>query len=361
MGKHASNDDRKKLIDAVFSQKMSLDLAAKTHGFKYKTASKIINIFRKQDRIDKITKLGRKKKFGSDIQKKIEEFFAAKSDATLKQCKNHLELVLGEPAPCLSTINRFLTSSKFSLKVLSIVPEQRNTEGTKELRKRYATRYSTLEVNELTNFIYIDEFGCNLHLRRNRGRSLIGTAATIATNGSRGNNLSVCAAINASGPILFNAKYNAFNNEHFINFIKELNKKLDPSKQNILVMDNVSFHKTSEVRDSIIACGLKLLYLPPYSPMLNPIEECFSKVKNIIKQQHSRTNRGLMEAVEFAFNSVTSEDCSGWIRHSKKFFPQCINKQDINTEPEDPRFSDDEDEDMMEWDSEDELIQDSNF
>lgn len=204
------------------------------------------------------------------------------------------------------------------------------------------------------NFVFIDEFGCNLSLRRGRGRSKVGTAATINTPGSRGHNLSVCAAIDINGPIHWFYKYQAFNQDHFITFLTELKAKLDPAKRNFLVMDNVAFHKTNTIRDFLRENHLDIIYLPPWSPMLNPIEECFSKVKGIIRQKRSSSGPDLMESINIAFRSVTASDCSGWFRHSKKFFSQCFNEQPIGVEPE-PDLDGDFDMFESESDSEDEI------
>lgn len=87
--------------------------------------------------------------------------------------------------------------------------------------------------------------------------------------------------------------------------------------------------------------------------MLNPIEECFSKVKNFIRTQRCQSDSSLLSSVNLAFVAVSASDCSGWYRHSKKFLPQCFNKKPIQTEPEDVS---DLDSNFDEHESEDELL-----
>jgi transposase len=65
----------------------------------------------------------------------------------------------------------------------------------------------------------------------------------------------------------------------------------------IVVMDNLSAHKTQEVRELVEGAGCELLYLPPYSPDLNPIEEAFSKIKNLLRKAEARTREALVEAM----------------------------------------------------------------
>ena len=80
-------------------------------------------------------------------------------------------------------------------------------------------------------------------------------------------------------------------------------------------MDNLSAHKTQKVRELVKGAGCELLYLPPYSPDLNPIEEAFSKIKSIVRKAEARTREALVEALGPALSSVTQEDASGFFEH----------------------------------------------
>jgi len=336
MGKHASNELRERLVDMVYDKSFDLKVAAAALGLNYKTAHKICQVFQKQDRTQRIKPKGRPKVFSEAMREEIVKYCTVTNpDATLLECRKHIDSMkdhFNSQAPSLATIHTILRGLKISLKALTRVPEQRNSEATIELRKKYAVRYTRQEGS--VNFVFIDEFGCNLWLRRGRGRSRIGTPATITTPGSRGNNLSVCAAIDINGPIHYFAKYHAFNQEDFIGFLSALSEKLNTSIKNVLIFDNVAFHKTSRVQAFLRENNLQFMFLPPWSPMLNPIEECFSKVKNCIASQRSCSNSALLAAVSTAFASVTKDDCSGWFRHAKEFFPQCLNEQPIQSHPE---------------------------
>jgi len=80
-------------------------------------------------------------------------------------------------------------------------------------------------------------------------------------------------------------------------------------------MDNLSAHKTEKVRELVEEAGYELLYLPPYSPDLNPIEEAFSKIKGILRKVEARTREALVEAVGPALSWVTEEDVRGFFEH----------------------------------------------
>ena len=83
----------------------------------------------------------------------------------------------------------------------------------------------------------------------------------------------------------------------------------------VVILDNCSIHHVPEVAKSIQDVGELLIYLPPYSPDLNPIEELFSKVKKVMKSSEMDQN-DIEILLSASFASVTTEDCIGWIRHT---------------------------------------------
>jgi transposase len=80
----------------------------------------------------------------------------------------------------------------------------------------------------------------------------------------------------------------------------------------VVVMDNLSSHKTVGVQEAIEAAGATVRYLPPYSPDFNPIEFMWSKVKQHLRSVAPRTNRQLVTAVGDAMRSITPDDCRGF-------------------------------------------------
>jgi transposase len=82
-----------------------------------------------------------------------------------------------------------------------------------------------------------------------------------------------------------------------------------------VVMDNLTAHKGSRVRELVEERGCELLYLPPYSPDFSPIEEAFSKVKAVLKKACARTRGALVEAIAVALSGVTAEDAKGFFGH----------------------------------------------
>jgi transposase len=83
----------------------------------------------------------------------------------------------------------------------------------------------------------------------------------------------------------------------------------------VVVMDNLSSHKGSRVRELIEGRGCELIYLLPYSPDFNPIEEAFSKIKGLLRKAEARTREALVEAMGRAISAVTPRDAEGFFEH----------------------------------------------
>jgi transposase len=96
-----------------------------------------------------------------------------------------------------------------------------------------------------------------------------------------------------------------------------LERVLAPSLRpgQVIVMDNLSSHKGSRVRELIEERGCELMYLPPYSPDLNPIEEAFAKLKALLRRAGARTREALIEAMGRALDAVTASDARGFFEH----------------------------------------------
>jgi transposase len=80
-------------------------------------------------------------------------------------------------------------------------------------------------------------------------------------------------------------------------------------------MDNLSAHKGERVKELIEGQGCELLYLPPYSPDLNPIEEAFSKIKSLIRKAEARNREALLEAIGAAISALSAQDARGFFEH----------------------------------------------
>ena len=95
-------------------------------------------------------------------------------------------------------------------------------------------------------------------------------------------------------------------------------------------MDNVRFHRSESIINLINQNNYGILYLAPYSPFLNPIENMFSKWKNIVKRSNPLNENSLMNAIYNGANIITSEDCNNYFRHMASYIPRRMSSEIIN-------------------------------
>lgn len=83
----------------------------------------------------------------------------------------------------------------------------------------------------------------------------------------------------------------------------------------VVVMDNLTAHKGGRVKELIEEQGCELIYLPPYSPDFNPIEEAFAKIKGIVRKGEARSREALIELIGQAISAVSARDAQGFFEH----------------------------------------------
>ena len=161
--------------------------------------------------------------------------------------------------------------------------------------------------------IFLDESGINLSMARSRARAVRGERALGHVPKNWGDSVTLCASIGLRGVVAPLYLHGSMTGLHFENYVEQfLVPELRP--HDIVVMDNLSVHKMVAVRQYIEKAGAQLLFLPPYSPDLSPIEPAWSKVKALLRRSAARTYDALLEAVELALRAVTPADARGWFR-----------------------------------------------
>jgi transposase len=130
-----------------------------------------------------------------------------------------------------------------------------------------------------------------------------------------GDSITLVAGMRASGLVAPMLVVGSMNGPAFADYIRRC---VAPELRagDVVVMDNLGAHKVADVRAAIEEAGATLLFLPPYSPDLNPIEMAWSKLKALIRKVKPRHLDELVEATRQALQSVTSDDLLGWLRHA---------------------------------------------
>jgi transposase len=156
--------------------------------------------------------------------------------------------------------------------------------------------------------------GSNLGLTRSYGRAEPGQRVLDYVPGDRGGNVSTIGAIGLDGIRTGLSVPGAIDGETMLFFVEEL---LVPTlnRGDIVVMDNNPIHKLDEIEDAIEAAGAWVLFLPTYSPDLNPGEPCWSKVKSRLRSLKPRTLPDLLDALVQAFSAITQHDILNWFQH----------------------------------------------
>lgn len=184
----------------------------------------------------------------------------------------------------------------------------------KQLRAAFAVRVTEELGDILPRLKFLDESGINLGMTRLYGRAAPGARVVEATPGTSGLHYTMVAVLGVNGvqaPLLFDGAMTTLTFETYVEAV------LVPTlrRGEILMLDNLSAHKGSPAQATLEAHGVQVLFLPPYSPDLNPIEKCWGKVKQALRAAKARTWEDLIEAVRKALLSVSREDVLAWFAH----------------------------------------------
>lgn len=166
----------------------------------------------------------------------------------------------------------------------------------------------------MRRYKFVDESGINLALTRLYGRARRGQRAVGSTPINYGENVSLIAALDSNGldaPMMIAG---AVDGEVFRVWTEQV---LCPTLAvgDIVMMDNLQAHKVRGIREAIEGRGARLIYLPPYSPDLSPIEQCWSKIKTALRTAGARTYRALERAIKRALEMITESDALAWFAH----------------------------------------------
>jgi transposase len=161
---------------------------------------------------------------------------------------------------------------------------------------------------------FIDEFGVHLGLTRLFGRAAPGERVTEGTPGYSGPHYTVVAALALQGiaaPWVFEGATSGVAFETYVDQV------LSPTLRagDLVLIDNLSAHKSEPVRQQIESRGARLHFLPPYSPDWNPIELCWAKVKAALRDAKSRTWEALVDALADALRAVDRSEACAWFAH----------------------------------------------
>ena len=181
-----------------------------------------------------------------------------------------------------------------------------------EKRKEWA---ESITPEQLDHLVFLDESGVNTDMTRRYGRARSSKRCVDHAPLNTPQTTTVLSSIRFNGEKAFTTYQGGTTGKRFVAYLKDiLLPTLHPG--DIVVMDNLRSHHVKEVRELLEAEGMIPLYLPPYSPDLNPIEKMWSKVKAILRSWKIRSLDALPDAIRRALILVSPLDCQHWFAAS---------------------------------------------
>lgn len=151
-------------------------------------------------------------------------------------------------------------------------------------------------------------------MTRDYARAPVGVRVHGRVPRNRGRVLTMLGALTLDGICALMTVEGGTTRDVFLRFLTEhLLPTLAP--RDVVVMDNLGAHHATGVRDALASVGARPLYMPPYSPDLNPIELCWAKLKRALRSLEARTMHALSLAVPRAAVRISAQDAEGWFRH----------------------------------------------
>jgi transposase len=164
---------------------------------------------------------------------------------------------------------------------------------------------------DLGKLVFIDETWAATNMTRNYGRAPKGCRCVASAPLGNWQTTTFIAALRhhrLTAPLVVNGPMDG---ELFLAWVEQF---LCPTLQtgDIVILDNLSSHKVEGVRPALAAVGATLLYLPPYSPDLNPIEKLFAKLKTLLRKAAKRSSEELWQEIGELLNTVTTRECANY-------------------------------------------------
>ncbi len=163
--------------------------------------------------------------------------------------------------------------------------------------------------------VFIDETWASTNMARRHGRCRRGERLRSGVPHGHWKTTTLVAGLRRTGMVARMVLDGPINRDAFVAYVRQvLVPGLSPG--DIVIMDNLSSHKAPAARDAIEAAGARLLFLPPYSPDFNPIEQAFSKLKAHLRKAAERTIHGLWDAIGRILDLYSPQECANYFANA---------------------------------------------
>lgn len=241
---------------------------------------------------------------GHDVER-LKDLVRQQPDATLDELNKRLGLGCSRMA-----IFRALRRLRISRKAKSLHATERDTPKGKRKRRNFRRRMARVDPKRL---VFVDETGAHTAMTRRFGRAPIGERVEGAVPG-HWESVTLVAALRLSGVASPMAFAGAMDTPTFEGYVEQI---LVPQLRHgdVVVWDNLAPHQSRAARRLVRGAQARLVFLPPHSPDLTPIEGMFSKVKDVLRSVAARTTATVYAAMDQALKSVHGGDIMGWFQH----------------------------------------------
>ncbi|KAG2191662.1 hypothetical protein INT47_008600 [Mucor saturninus] len=297
---------------------------------------------------------GRKKLLNADHKQHLEETFGENASTTIDQAMDSLTTHFEGLKVSQKTVRDFMVDEcALSFKKAYFYPTERNSPEKIQQRYEWVINWSKTDIDYQSNCVFIDEAAFHVNLKRTMAWSKKGERAIVETPITRAQTTTILGAISPHGIINVKVRrpYQSVSKKrkllktpsttsdstgpikttgtvtgHYFNFIASTLNVLDQHEQFkgfYIVMDNVPIHKNVDIERYIVNRGYGCVYLPPYSPELNPIEQFWSVVKSKLKREKLLEKETLTTRISDACNSILFSDLQGFCRYSDSKWQVC--------------------------------------
>ena len=164
-------------------------------------------------------------------------------------------------------------------------------------------------------FVFLDETGASRNMVRRYGWTLVANVWLMPAPHGHWRTTTFVAGLRGNGIVAPLVLDGPMTGEIFRAYVEQfLAPALSPG--DVVVMDNLAAHKVAGVADAIAAAGASILYLPPYSPDLNPIEQMFAKLKALLRKAATRTRETLWDTIGQLLDAFTPNECRNYLEHA---------------------------------------------
>jgi len=249
---------------------------------------------------------GRPSRKGALLLKVLPAQLEARPDATLEE---HRRLFLAKTGMDVSvaTIARAIERLGWTLKKKTLRAGERNEEA-------HAAWHLTAKTLDPAELVFVDECGISTAMTPLYSRSPKGQRAVGKVPRARWRNVTLIASLSLQGITSSMTLDGPADSAAFEAYVRHaLVPALEPGQT--VILDNISIHKGRTVREAVEGKRCDLLFLPPYSEGLSPVDEAFSKIKQDLRRAQARTPQGLDTALRRALDTVRPADALGWFTH----------------------------------------------